>query len=173
MTMRPLLSLLVTVVLLFQPVAYLETVSANSNSATFTLYDNGSSQNGVEMEISFDQFHSYVASSNVDDITPSEAFAIEMSSHIEVSKYMAPKPVIATRAYREDGELITDFDQLLPNDSTSQNRRVYLVAEGLEFVWPFVEYGYNQTVSDKVVPPTPGAGPVVLESLSETPRVFR
>jgi len=132
---------------------------------------------------------------------------------------MAPTPVIATRAYREDGELITTFDQLLPltmeeyhqhqhyiaTTSTtttttpaeeeplvsSLRRRVYLVAEGLEFVWPFVKVGHPQVVSTNVVPSaytnyhnpqddnndnndndnTPP--PIILESMSDKPRVFR
>jgi prolyl 4-hydroxylase len=141
-----------------------------------------------------------VNDANNDDTAapPGEAFAIAMSSRIEVSKYMAPKPVIATRAYREDGEFITSFDQLRPalssqcdaaldgdgtemtiagactgsGDDATSLRRVYLVAEGLEFMWPFVEYGHRQVVSPNVVPPN-SDGPVVLESMAELPRVFR
>ena len=150
--------------------------------ATFTLYDNGASQGGVNVTLTlveFDQLLNGDANADggaaADDaVPPYESFAVAMSSKIEVSKYMAEKPVIATRAFREDGELIRNFKQLLPStDDPAQLRRVYLVADGLEFVWPFVELGHNQTISTNVVPPTPHAGPVVLESVSESPRVFR
>lgn len=159
-------------------------------AATFTLYDNGASQGGVNVTLTSVEFDVLTSvefdqllkgdvdadgGSVADDaVPPYESFAVAMSSKIEVSKYMAEKPVIATRAFREDGELIRKFGQLLPaKDDPTQLRRVYLVAEGLEFVWPFVELGHNQTISTNVVPPTPGAGPVVLESVSESPRVFR
>jgi len=51
---------------------------------------------------------------------------------------------------------------------------VYLVAEGLEFVWPFLFYGHNQKVSPRaLVPPLDPDLPVTIESVSESPRVFR
>ena len=150
--------------------------------ATFTLYDNGASEGGVNVTLTSAEFDQLLkedanadGNSGVGDaVPPYETFAVAMSSKIEVSKYLAEKPVIATRAFREDGELIRKFKQLLPSkDDPTQLRRVYLVADGLEFVWPFVELGHNQTISTNVVPPTPNAGPVVLESVSESPRVFR
>ena len=147
--------------------------------ATFTLYDNGASEGGVNVTLTSTEFDQLLkedanAGGAGDTVPPYESFAVAMSSKIEVSKYMAEKPVVATRAFREDGELIRKFKQLLPSkDDPTQLRRVYLVAEGLEFVWPFVELGHNQTISTNVVPPTPNAGPVVLESVSESPRVFR
>lgn len=176
------LSLLYAVV--YQPLPVISSGSGG-DSATFTLFDNGSSRNGIDMTLSLSEF---AIGKNVDDIPVSEAFAVEMSRHIEVTKYKAPKPVIATKAFREDGELITSFDQLLPAEvvedggklrstektsDSEKKRRVYLVAQGLEFVWPFVEVGHNQTISTNVVPPATPAGPLILESMSETPRVFR
>jgi prolyl 4-hydroxylase len=147
-----------------------------ARSATFTLFDNGASQGGVNVTLTAEEFSQLLKSNAKNDeaVPPSESFAVAMSSKIEVSKYMAEKPVIATRAFREDGELITTFDQLSPaKDDPTQLRRIYLVADDLEFVWPFVELGHNQTISPNVVPPTPNAGPIVLESVSESPRVFR
>lgn len=153
-----------------------------TSGATFTLFDNGASKGGVDVTLTKKEFDEILkgdgaesnASDTDDSVPPSEQFAVAMSSKIEVSKYMAEKPVIATKAFREDGEMITTFDQLLPaNDDSTHHRRVYLVAEGLEFVWPFVELGHNQTISPNVVPPTPNAGPIILESFSESPRVFR
>mmetsp|Transcript_23931 Transcript_23931/g.35018 ORF Transcript_23931/g.35018 Transcript_23931/m.35018 type:complete len:504 (+) Transcript_23931:382-1893(+) len=142
--------------------------------ATFTLFDNGSSENGINVTLSASEF----LKSEIED-EPGLAFAIEMSKLIEVSKFEAPKPVIATKAYREDGELITSHRQLLPllpdgDDNNEESlRRVYLVADGLEFVWPFVSLHHMQEISPNVLPPVPGIDqPIIIESLSETPRVF-
>lgn len=143
------------------------------SSVTFELYDNGASSGGVNVTLSRSQFKT-----GPEGDEPGLAFAIDMSRLVNVSKHMAKTPVVATRAYREDGELITSFEQLGAADGTEEAqppRRVYLVADGLEFVWPFVELGHMQTVSTSVIPPATGEGgePVVLESMSERPRVFR
>jgi len=147
----------------------------NTSPVSFILFDNGASSGGVDVSLTPLEFRS-------DDGEHDErgaAFAVDMSRRIAVSKYKAPKPVIATKAYREDGERIRSFEQLAPSndgvDGDPQPRRVYLVADGLEFVWPFISVGHNQTISRKVVQPAAGedAPAVVLESMSERPRVFR
>jgi len=138
---------------------------------TFTLYDNGASTGGVNVTMAESDFPE--SSSLDDEDRPGEAFAMKMSENIKVSKYLAEQPVIADRAFREDGELITSFDQLLPtSDGPARLRRIYLVAEDLEFVWPFVELGHKQEVSANVLPPATGI-PILLESVSDKPRVFR
>ena len=168
------LLLLVTILATFAAAA----ASTEEQSATFVLYDNGSSRNGVEVTLAASEFTelSTSTSDDDDDAPPGEGFALAMSTKITVSKYRAPLPVLATRGFREDGELITEFDQLKPEASSSSVpallRRVYLVADGLEFVWPFVELGHRQVVSANVVPPT-SAGPLVLESVGDSPRVFQ
>ena len=141
-----------------------------STVTTFEVYDNGSSSNGTNITVTESEFNQFAQDD--EDAPPGEPFAVAMSTRpgVRVSKFKAPEPVIATRAYREDGELITTFDQLKPSDDGSY-RRVYLVADGLEFMWPFVELGHRQTISPDVVPPTP-AGPLILESVSDSPRVF-
>ena len=148
-----------------------EAANAENDVTTFELYDNGSSENGVNITLTASEFNEFVQED--EEAPPGEAFAVAMSTRpgVTVSKFKASEPVIATRAYREDGELITEFDHLKPTDEESY-RRVYLVAEGLEFMWPFVELGHRQTISPNVVPPT-AAGPLILESVSESPRVFR
>jgi len=148
-----------------------EDTASSSAVTTFEVYDNGSSQNGTNITVTETEFNKFAQDD--EDAPPGESFAVAMSTRpgVRVSKFKAPEPVIATRAYREDGELITRFEQLKPSDDGSY-RRVYLVADGLEFMWPFVELGHRQTISPNVVPPTP-AGPLILESASESPRVFR
>ena len=173
-------ALLVTVLLalLAVPVLVLSDAVSGANdddAVTFTLYDNGSSQGGVEVTLLPGQFGGGGGEDEDVDAPSGEAFAVDMSSRVEVSKHRAPKPVIATRAFREDGELVTEFGQLRPPEGRAgeEVRRVYLVAEGLEFVWPYVALGHNQTVSPRVLPPAPGEGPVILESVGDRPRVFR
>ena len=158
------------------------TVAAGNNDndvVTFSLHDNGSSDEGLLVTMKRTEFPTSEDDNHKNSKSKvSELFAIEMSSKIDVSKYMAPKPVIATRAFREDGELISTFDQLKPLSTSDDRRpplllrRVYLVAEDLEFVWPYIKYGHKQIVSTNVVPPV-GGEPVVLESVSDSPRVFR
>lgn len=145
-----------------------KTINAET-SVTFTLFDNGKSDGGVDVTLSSEEFPE---SSDAELQSPGEAFAMEMSELIEVSKYKAPKPVVATRAYREDGELVTEFRQLEPGDG-GEKRRVYLVAEGLDFVWPFIALGHMQVVSPNVLPPPEEGKEVVIESVSERPRVFK
>lgn len=158
--------------------------SGNDDVVTFHLHDNGSSEPGVPVTLKRSEFPVNPPDDAEDDtdkkktktVPVSEIFATQMSTKIEVSKYEAPKPVIATRAYREDGELIETFDQLKPSEEEAEEqqllRRVYLVAEDLEFIWPYIEYGHKQIVSTKILPEV-GGSPVILESMSETPRVFR
>ena len=81
-----------------------------------------------------------------------ELFATQMSYSVNITKYdQAPGTVPSTKAFRDDGERIFHFEQLLP--TASATRRVYLVAEGLEFIWPFVHLGHQQILSTKVVTP--------------------
>mmetsp|Transcript_16382 Transcript_16382/g.29799 ORF Transcript_16382/g.29799 Transcript_16382/m.29799 type:complete len:524 (-) Transcript_16382:146-1717(-) len=151
-------------------------LAEDTSVASFTLFDNGASSGGVEVSLARSEFRQEKEGDEDEDDEKGVAFAMDMSRRIEVSKYKAPKPVLAIKAFREDGERVTTFEQLLPEngDDTPSRRRVYLVAEGLEFVWPFVALGHNQTVSSKALPPiAEGAPLVVLESMSDKPRVFR
>jgi len=143
--------------------------SASPGSVTFTLFDNGSSKGGVDVTLSPSDFRE-------SPDAPGESFAVDMSRRIRVSKYNATEPVVATKAFREDGEHVTEYRQLEPDSEEGENvrRRVYLVADGLEFVWPFVSLGHRQVVSPSVLrPASEDGGPVTIESMSETPRVFR
>lgn len=142
------------------------------STATFALYDNGASTGGKEVTLTMGDFEEMTKNKGLPEES-SIAFAARMSDKIRVSKFDAPEPVVADRAYREDGELITSFTQLLPEDYDEDPRRVYLVAEDLEFVWPFVELHHRQNVSPRVLQSPYDNATVVVESLSEKPRVFR
>jgi prolyl 4-hydroxylase len=151
---------------------------AVSTSATFTLFDNGASQGGVPVTLLRTKFP--VRDEDKEDAIPAgELFSLQMSKLVRVSKFgQTPGTVVATKAFREDGEKIETFEQLLPasgkEEEDNSARRIYLVADGLEFVWPFVTLGHKQNVSANVLRPLDAdTGPVLLESLSETPRVFR
>eukprot|EP00538_Stauroneis_constricta_P002230 CAMPEP_0119554598 /NCGR_PEP_ID=MMETSP1352-20130426/7044_1 /TAXON_ID=265584 /ORGANISM="Stauroneis constricta, Strain CCMP1120" /LENGTH=498 /DNA_ID=CAMNT_0007601213 /DNA_START=108 /DNA_END=1604 /DNA_ORIENTATION=- len=146
--------------------------SSSARSATFTLFDNGASTGGKVVTLEEADFPVPTAADDEDDVTANELFAVDMTKHITVSKFSFPiGSVVATKAFREDGERIEEFSQLLPDNGV--NRRVYLVAEGLEFVWPFIEAGHNQTVSPRALTPVDESKPIVLESMSDSPRVFK
>jgi len=189
------------VLLLLLAVTTVSSISS-STSVTFQVFDNGSSQDGIEVTMIGDEFPTADTPEEI-----MELFAIQMS-HVEgivVHRHgQQPGTVVATKAFREDGERITSFDQLLPpppavvavdenkektndkkdgDDEDDENeddtgeirmdlRRIYLVAEGLEFMWPFVRYGHLQILSSRALTP-PEDKPIVLESMSDSPRVFR
>ena len=133
--------------------------------ATFEVFDNGASEGGVKVTLAESDFPN--------DDGAGELFAMQMSTkYVNVSKFgQEPGTVIATKAFREDGERIESFEQLLPDEGISE-RRVYLVAQGLEFVWPFVAPGHIQTVSPRALTSVDPERPVVIESMSDSPRVF-
>ena len=143
-----------------------------ASSATFDLYDNGASTGGATYTLDESNFPV-----GEDEDHSGELFATQMSQLglVNVTKYgQKPGTVRAAKAFREDGERIVSFEQLLP--STSGNRRVYLVAEDLEFVWPFIQYGHRQIVSPRAlltVEADDGKADVIVESVSDSPRVFK
>jgi len=103
--------------------------------------------------------------------------------NVLVSKFgqFSETNVLASKAFREDGERITTFEQLLPREKNENEdggadsllRRIYLVADGLQFVWPFIREGHKQVVSTRALTPVFPDRPVILESMSERPRVFK
>ncbi|RLN75213.1 hypothetical protein BBJ28_00024573 [Nothophytophthora sp. Chile5] len=72
--------------------------------------------------------------------------------------------VVADRVFNGQGELLQAYADILSGD------RLYLVAPGLLFVWPFVELGHRVAVTSTA---SPTSSPVVIESISESPRTFR
>jgi prolyl 4-hydroxylase len=72
--------------------------------------------------------------------------------------------VVADRVFNGQGQLLQSYADILADD------RLYLVAPGLLFMWPFVELGHRVTVTSQA---SPTKEPVIIESISESPRTFR
>ena len=70
--------------------------SAGGESVTFRLFDNGSSENGVDVALTAAEYAAFAADAEGDAVRdgghPGEAFAVAMSSRIKVSKHQAPEP---------------------------------------------------------------------------------
>ncbi|CAI5736327.1 unnamed protein product [Hyaloperonospora brassicae] len=73
--------------------------------------------------------------------------------------------VVADRVFTGRGELVQTFSDVRSGDV------LYLVAPGLSFMWPFVALGHRVVVTLETGPNK--GEPVVIESISETPRTFR
>lgn len=72
--------------------------------------------------------------------------------------------IVANRVYNGHGELLQSYFDFQMGD------RVYLVAPGLHFMWPFVELGHRVVVASNA---SPTKEPVIIESVSDSPRMFR
>ncbi|KAF0721046.1 hypothetical protein AaE_010200 [Aphanomyces astaci] len=103
---------------------------------TVTVYDNGQSSGGVQVTL----FPSHVPSGH--------ALAAYLSEFIVVDGIqlatLPPTPVVADRVYTGHGMLVSSFDDVVHGD------RLYLVAPGLLFVWPFVTLGHRVHDSPRV-----------------------
>ncbi|OQR82538.1 hypothetical protein ACHHYP_15884 [Achlya hypogyna] len=123
---------------------------------TVVVYDNGMSVGGIK--ISLEPQHA-----------PSgAALAAYLSEFVAVDGIrLVGEPedakIVADRIYTGGGKLVESYDDIEAGD------RLYTVAPGLLFVWPFVKVGHRVRI-EAVLSPT--GRPIVLESLSETPRVF-
>ncbi|KAG6576223.1 RxLR-like protein [Phytophthora cinnamomi] len=106
-----------------------------------TVFRNGYSTGGVQMELSAELLTARTAEG-------------ELAAYL--SQFVAVEG--CTR------ELLQTYADILSGD------RLYLVAPGLHFMWPFVELGHRVTVTSKA---SPTKEPVIIESISESPRTFR
>ncbi|KAG6964002.1 hypothetical protein JG688_00007894 [Phytophthora aleatoria] len=138
-----------------------------------TVYRNGYSTGGVQMQLSAELLASrrgegelaaylsqFVA---VEGLHESVAQESEDSDESKEKDYDVPG-VLADRVFNGRGELLQSYADIMSGD------RLYLVALGLHFVWPFVELGHRVTVTSKA---SPTKEPVIIESISESPRTFR
>ena len=96
-------------------------------------------------------------------------------------------PTTAERVVLGNGENLTSWTQVSHEmtvgtvDPDSPYRRLYLILPGIHFIWPFVRYGYTISTSvtyfDSSLPASDPSNvlsqPVILQSLSDKPRVLR
>ncbi|KAF0700330.1 Aste57867_9143 [Aphanomyces stellatus] len=120
-----------------------------------SVYDNGQSIGGVNVTL----LETHVTSGT--DLAAYLSDLVDVEG-IELAGE-APSKVIADRVYTGNGKLVNSFDDIASGDL------LYLVAPGLLFVWPFVHLGHKVHVKAKM---SPTKQDIVLESLSESPRVF-
>lgn len=126
-------------------------------ATSITLYQNGASDNGLELTIE----HSRVDPSNPRTL----ATYLSTFLTLDVHNYDEEEDgkMFADRVYTASGKLVTTFADV------QLAEKLYVVPPGLLFVWPFVSIGHRVVV-DAAYSPT--AEKIVLESFSESPRTF-
>lgn len=123
-----------------------------------TLYKNGYSTGGVQLQVGADLLQGKTGRELAEYF--SQFITVET---IQSDAASSPARAVADRVYNGVGELLTSYEDIRSGD------RLYLVAPELLFVFPFVKLGHRVMLSSKA---SPTANPVVLESLSESPRTF-
>ncbi|DAZ94226.1 TPA: hypothetical protein N0F65_001076 [Lagenidium giganteum] len=132
-------------------------VQGNEQFKNVMVYKNGFSTGGVQMQVSAD----IVSKKNGRELAEYFSQFVE----VETIKTEDSKAVtaVADRVYNGNGVLLQSYDEIKNDD------RLYLVAPGLLFVWPFVKLGHRVYLTPKE---SPLDKPVILESLTESPRTF-
>ncbi|KAH9139441.1 hypothetical protein AeRB84_016284 [Aphanomyces euteiches] len=126
-------------------------------SIPVTVLKNGASGDGVQVELTADL------------VSSGESLAAYLSTIIDVDglytdETKTSSKAVADRVYTGTGKAIRSFEDLSPND------KLYLVPEGLLFVWPFAEFGHRVVLESHQ---SPTGKPIILESFSDSPRVFK
>ncbi|CAK4085623.1 unnamed protein product [Aphanomyces euteiches] len=126
-------------------------------SIPVTVFNNGASVGGIRVDLT-------------PELVPSgESLAAYLSTLIEVEglytdETKTSSKSVADRVYTATGKAIHSFEDLTPDD------KLYIVPRGLLFVWPFVEFGHRVSLESHQ---SPTGNPIILESFSESPRVFK
>lgn len=123
-----------------------------------TVFRNGYSTGGVQMLVSAD----LLAGKDGRELAEyfSQFVDVEGLATLERDPQL---PVVADRVFSGVGQQLHSYQDILPGD------RLYLVAPGLLFVWPFVKLGHLVHVTSEA---SPTKQPIVIESLTESPRTF-
>ncbi|CEG49041.1 RxLR-like protein [Plasmopara halstedii] len=136
-----------------------------------TVYRNGYSTGGVQIQLRADLLASRNGEGELAAYL-SQFVAVEglynesisQESKIIDEKEPAMSGIVANRVYNGQGQLIQSYSDISMGD------RLYLVAPGLHFVWPFVKLGHRVMVTSNF---SLTNEPVIIESISESPRTFR
>ncbi|CAH0482317.1 unnamed protein product [Peronospora belbahrii] len=150
-------------------------LSANRDAAfkSVSVYRNGHSTGGVQMQLSAEllaartgegelaaYLSQFIAVEGLHESVTDESKSLDGSKEKEYDVL----GVVADRVFNGRGELLQTYADIQSGD------RLYLVAPGLLFVWPFVELGHRVTVTSIA---SPTKEPIIIESISESPRTFR
>lgn len=125
-----------------------------------TLFKNGYSTGGVQLQVSADLLQ---AKSGRELAEYFSQFVDVETVQEEAAGADGAQSAVADRLFNGSGRLIASYQDIQQGD------RLYVVAPGLLFMFPFVKLGHRV-----VLRPTesPTQQPVVLESLTESPRTF-
>ncbi|CAK4076653.1 unnamed protein product [Aphanomyces euteiches] len=128
---------------------------SGSFTKTVSVFDNGQSIGGVNITLTASQ------------VASGAALAAYLSDFIQVEGIqlanLPPSKIVADRVYTGNGILVDTFSDF------DEGERLYLVAPGLLFVWPFVRLGHKVHIKAKM---SPTKKDIILESFSESPRIF-
>lgn len=139
-----------------------EAQAAFAPSKSVTVFKNGYSTGGVQMVVSAE----LLAGKDGRDLAEyfSQFVAVEALAGAADAASSSGGAALADRVYNGRGQLLASYQDILSGD------RLYLVAPGLLFVWPFVKLGHRVEVTSKA---SPTRRPIVIESLTESPRTFK
>ncbi|KAF0703767.1 Aste57867_7525 [Aphanomyces stellatus] len=132
-------------------------VGAAVSPVTVTVFNNGESVGGVQVQLT------------PEHVISGKHLAEYFSTLIEVDGVYTDESktssnAVADRVFTASGKAVHSFDDVAAND------QLYLVPTDLLFVWPFVEFGHRVAI-DSAQSPT--GKPIILESFSDSPRVFK
>lgn len=138
-----------------------ETQGALAPTKSVTVFKNGYSTGGVQMLVSAE----LLAGKSGQELAEyfSQFVSVEALASAEASS-SSGGVVLADRVYNGRGVSLQSYQDILPGD------RLYLVAPELLFVWPFVKLGHRVQVTSET---SPTKKPIIIESLTESPRTFR
>lgn len=126
-----------------------------------TLYRNGYSTGGVQMLLNAELLNAKSGPELAEYF--SQFVDVEGVASEDAKDDAEPVSVAADRVFNGKGRLITAYSDI------EAGERLYLVAPGLLFVWPFVKLGHRVHLSEVE---SPTGKPIVVESFSESPRTF-
>ncbi|TDH70673.1 hypothetical protein CCR75_002910 [Bremia lactucae] len=136
-------------------------------SKNVTVYRNGYSTGGVEIQLSAKVLASRSKKGELaaylSQFVEVEGLDETMNDSEEEMERVV-FTVVADRVYNGQGALVHGYTDLQFGD------RLYLVAPNLHFMWPFVKLGHRVLVTSTF---SPINEPVIIESMSESPRTFR
>lgn len=135
-----------------------EELSGGAALKNVTLYKNGYSTGGVQMQVSA----GILNGKNGRELAEYFSQFIEVEG-VQSDEVAESVTVVADRVFNGKGVLLESYQDINPGD------RVYVVAPGLLFVFPFVKLGHRVYLTSKE---SPTQQPVILESFTESPRTF-
>ncbi|ETV77107.1 hypothetical protein, variant [Aphanomyces astaci] len=126
------------------------------HAVSVTVFPNGESTGGVPLDVL------------PEHVTSGQTLAAYLSTFVDVEGIIvdakdSAKKIIADRVVTGKGVHVHAYDDIQDHDN------LYLIPPDFHFVWPYVEFGHRVAIESTQ---SPTGKPIVLESFSESPRVF-